>query len=92
MSATTNSNERLMKILQATPEQLAAVDRILAGQPLSGPFLIGMSDAARLLGLSRATLWRMIRAGRLEKVEILRGSHRLRRADVEMIAFRRAQP
>lgn len=86
------ANARLLKLLQATPEQVAAVDRVLAGQPISGPVPIGMSEAARFLGLSRATLWRMIRAGRFEKIEVLRGSHRLRRADVEQFALRGPQP
>ena len=39
-----------------------------------------------MLNISRATLWRMVNAGRLKKVEILPGSYRLRRADVEAIA------
>jgi len=87
-----NANERLLKILQATPEQQAAIDRVLAGeQPVTaarvvGPLLLGMSNAARLLGVSRATLWRMIRAGKLARVEVLAGSFRVRRADVEAIA------
>ena len=88
---TTNSNERLMRFLQATPEQQAAIDRILEGKPdvrapaPTGPLLIGTCAAAALLGISRATLWRMVKAGRLSKVEILPGSFRLRRADVEAI-------
>jgi len=91
MSAT-NPNERLLKILQATPEQQAAIDRVLAGElPAAmarpvGPLLLGMSNAAALLGVSRATLWRMIRAGKLARVEVLAGSFRVRRADVEAIA------
>ena len=48
-----------------------------------GPLLMGMGDAAAFLGVSRTTLWRMIQAGRIEKVEILPGSHRVRRADLE---------
>lgn len=87
-----DSNGRLLRFLQATPEQQAAIDRVLAGElpaatarPL-GPLLLGMSKAAALLGVSRATLWRMIRAGKLARVEVLAGSFRVRRADVEAIA------
>jgi excisionase family DNA binding protein len=87
-----NPNERLLRFLQATPEQQVLVDRILEGKleavPAvpSGPLLIGMGAGARLLGVSRATLWRMIRAGRLDRVEVLPGSFRVRRADIEAVA------
>ncbi|MCH8513880.1 MAG: helix-turn-helix domain-containing protein [Kiritimatiellae bacterium] len=42
-----------------------------------------MGKAAQYMGVSRPTMWRMIRDGRLEKVEILPGSHRMRRADLD---------
>ena len=37
-------------------------------------------------GVSRATLWRMIKGGLLKKIEALPGSFRLCRADLEAIA------
>jgi excisionase family DNA binding protein len=87
-----NPNERLLKFLQATPEQQAAIDRILSGEaePVrrvidNGPLLLGMGKAASLLGVSRGTLWRMLNAGRLGRVEVLPGSFRVRRADIEAI-------
>jgi excisionase family DNA binding protein len=92
MTTQINQNDRLMKFLQATPEQQAVIDRILDGKTAqqsispTGPLLMGMSKSADFLGVSRATLWRMIRAGRLTKVELLPGSFRLRRADLEAIA------
>jgi excisionase family DNA binding protein len=43
-----------------------------------------IKDAAELLGVHRATIWRLMRAGRLEEVELL-GSVRVRRADVEAL-------
>ena len=100
MTTTTpnNPNERLLRFLQATPEQQAAVDRILEGRlapeppaPPTGPLLLGMGAGAKLLGVSRATFWRMIKAGRLTKVEVLPGSFRVRRADVERVAEGRAE-
>ena len=87
-----NGNERLLRFLQATPEQQTAIDRILDGRmepaPTApkGPLLLGMGAGAKLLGVSRATFWRMIKAGRLTKVEVLPGSFRVRRADVEAVA------
>jgi excisionase family DNA binding protein len=39
-----------------------------------------------LLGVSRATLWRMLKEGSLEKVEIYHNSFRLRRADIMELA------
>ncbi len=55
-----------MRFLQATPEQQAAIDRILDGKtdpepkPRTGPLLLGMGPAAKLLGVSRDTLYRML--------------------------------
>ena len=43
---------------------------------------MGMGDSAKFLGISRATLWRMIRDGRLTKVEIYHNAFRLRRSDI----------
>ncbi|HNW08031.1 MAG TPA: helix-turn-helix domain-containing protein [Verrucomicrobiota bacterium] len=91
---THNPNDRLMRFLQATPEQQAAIDRILEGrlapqppapEPPKGPLLMMIKDAAVLLGVHRATIWRLLRAGRLEPVMLL-GAVRVRRADVEGIA------
>ena len=71
---------------------MEAIDGILESgiqeKPMatSGPLLMGMSASAKLLGVSRATLWRMIKFGLLNKVEVLPGSFRLRRADLEAIA------
>jgi len=86
------SNDRLMRFLQATPAQQEAIDRILAGQmpaaatTPTGPLLMSMGPAAKFLGVSRTTLWRMIQAGRLTKIEVLPGSFRVRRADLEVLA------
>ena len=82
-----------MRILTASSEQLAAIDRVLDGttEPVrperKGPFLLKMGDAAALMGVSRPTLWRMLNAGRLARVEILPETFRVRREEVEAIVF-----
>jgi len=93
----TNPNERLMKFLQASPEVQAEIDQILEGKPATpksepptGPLLMGMSASAKFIGCSRATLWRICRAKRLQKVEILPNSFRLRRADLLALAAGKA--
>jgi hypothetical protein len=45
-TATTNPNERLMRFLTATPEQQAAIDRILSGQVSLEPMAAGSGPAA----------------------------------------------
>ena len=88
---------RLLRILTASAEQLAGIDRILEGkaesvpEPPKGPLLMMIKDAAELLGVHRATIWRLVKAGRLEPVELL-GSLRVRRAEVEGIASGRLVP
>jgi hypothetical protein len=87
-----NTEERLKRLFAATQEQMVAIDGILESgiweKPVvtSGPLLMGMTASAKLLGVSRATLWRMIKGGLLQKIEVLPGSFRIRRADLEAIA------
>lgn len=85
-------NARLLKLLTAPPDQLARIDRILAGEtdtappPPTGPLLMSVAQGARLLGVSKATMWRMVQRGRLQRLELLPGSYRVRRTDLERIA------
>jgi len=86
-----NTDQRMLKLLQATPDQLEAIDRVLNGEPppksriLNTPVLLGTTDAAAALGVSRGTLWRMIHAGTLKRVELFRGTFRIRRSEIEDI-------
>ncbi len=88
MTKQATSNERLIKFLQATPEIQEQIDRILDGkvlakvEPTTGPLLYNLSQAARILNLSRTSLWRAISAGHIEKVEVLPGIFRIRSADI----------
>jgi excisionase family DNA binding protein len=75
-----SNEERIRALLDATPQQLAAVDAALSGQTepeRPSLRLLRMSEAARQTGLSRTTLWRAISEGRLPSVEIRKGSRRI---------------
>jgi len=80
-TASDESKKRALQILQGNESETTTA-------PIAGPLLLGMVDAAKLLGVSRTTLWRLIKSGRLKKVEIYHNAFRLRRAD--LIAFANA--
>ncbi len=88
----TDQNQRLIRILQATPQQQSEIDRILEGlalpepEPVRGPLLLTATQAAKLSGLSRSTLWRLEKRRLLSRVEVLPGTFRFRRADIEALA------
>ncbi len=84
---TRSINEQIiLAVFTAGDEDKVKALDILQGKEvrraLSGPLLLSMGEAADLLGVSRATLWRMLEAGSLEKVEIYAGSYRLRVSDI----------
>lgn len=89
-----DSERRLLRVLSASEAQLAAIDRVLEGKVApeesapKGPLLIQVKDAAALLGVHRATIWRLMKAGRLHGVELL-GSVRVRRAELEALVARK---
>ncbi len=82
----------LQAALSAPEDRRAQALKVLRGEveperrPSTGPMLMQIGQAAALLGVSRPTLWRMMKAGALEKVEIYHGAFRVRRVDVEAIA------
>lgn len=78
-SATDEAKSRALAILEGKEDPSSAFSPPSSDD---GPLLLGMGDSAKLLGVSRATLWRMIRDGRLEKVEIYHNAFRLRRSDI----------
>jgi excisionase family DNA binding protein len=93
------TGELLAAFVAATPDRKADALRVLKGlaiaqdpvepKPVVGPLLLGMGAASRYLGVSRATLWRAVVAGRLEKVELFPGSYRVRKSDLDALAQRR---
>jgi excisionase family DNA binding protein len=85
--------EELMQAALAAPDERKreAVELLRGTRPATvpaprGPLLMGMTAAASYLGVSRATLWRMLRDGLLQKVEIFPNCFRLRRSDLDAIA------
>ncbi len=77
------------KWLSATDEAKERALEILEGkEPLSeyeGPLLLSMGEACELMGLSRSSLWRLLKSGRLEKIELHPGSFRIRKADIHTL-------
>ncbi len=85
--------EELMQVAFLAPDaRKREALRVLRGEteparkPAVGPLLLGMGQAARLLNVSRATLWRILQAGTIKRVELFPGSFRVRREDVEALA------
>ena len=88
---TVTNDEIIQAVFTASPENKSRALLILQGraespkspqETIGEPLLLGMGDSAKLLGISRCTLWRLIKAGRLEKVEIYNNAYRLRRSDL----------
>ena len=85
--------EVMQAALAAGDERKQVALKVLRGEPLAsaarsttGPLLLGVGAGAKFLGVSRATLWRAVRAGKLQKVELFPGSFRVRREDLEALA------
>ncbi|MBT3192512.1 MAG: helix-turn-helix domain-containing protein [Verrucomicrobia bacterium] len=86
----------LLALLAADSERRQAAFRVLQNEPMTepvsaqkGPLLMRMGEAAQYVGLSRTTLWRLIKEGRLDTVELRRGSTRLRKADLDRLCASR---
>jgi len=77
---------RFTAILTAPPERLAQIDRILSGGTEQTPErsfrLYRMGEAVSASGLSRSTLHRCIRDGRIKAVEVRAGSFRIPEAEL----------
>lgn len=88
------TDDLLQAIVKATPDQKAAALRALCGKPEAekattvsvGPLLFNMSQAAKFLGVSRTTCFRLVKAGRLSRVELMAGTFRIPRAALEALA------
>ena len=72
---------------QSSNNELSSKDHpIIKDAKQSSCLLCTMSEAAKKLGVSRSTLWRMTRLKRIGRVEIMPGSYRIRIADIEALA------
>lgn len=72
---------RVQKMVVATPAQLDQIDAVLDGKTaIAEPVdmrLLTLTAAAQTMGLSRQTVFRMTRDGRLPVVEVRAGRHRV---------------
>ena len=90
-----NATERMQKMLAANPAQLSRIDAILDGsdtRPASAERenrLLTHTDAAKRLGVSRSTVYQLVRSGKLETVPLL-GSTRVTLESVNAFARGRA--
>jgi len=84
LSAPESRREAALKVLRGEVTELAA------RPATTGPLLLGMLAGAKFLGVSRVTMWRMMKAGTIGKVELFPGSCWLRREDLEALGASRA--
>ena len=81
------------KLIVATPDKLAMIDGVLDGKVSHEPVsvkLYTLSAAARKTGMSRATIWRMVKAGTLRTVNIRENARRI--AESELVRIARGEP
>jgi len=86
MSKTVSNDKLFQAVFTATDDAKERALEILEGKESpsenDGPLLLSMGATCELMGLSRSSLWRLIKSGRLEKIELHPGSYRIRRADI----------
>jgi excisionase family DNA binding protein len=86
------STEQLMRrLLTATPSELKKIEAVFTGEGATDPGdrrLLSIAQAAVALGVSRTTIWRLLRDGRLPCVELRPGSRRIPSAAVTEFARR----
>jgi excisionase family DNA binding protein len=87
------TGDLLAAVVAATAEKKEAALKVLRGEvvppparPMTAPLLLKMGVAAKFLGVSRCTLWRVLQSGKIPKVELRRGSYLVRREDIEALA------
>ena len=90
---------RLLQALMTAPaHRRTAALQVLEGKAppaapgggISSPHFLSMTDSAKYAGVSRTTLYQLVRSGRLTPVELLPGFRRIRRSDIEALAESRS--
>ena len=75
------SKEQLMgRLLTATPSELKKIEAVFTGEGATEPTdrrLYNIQQAARELNISRTSVWRLLKSGRLPFVELRKGSRRI---------------
>ena len=83
-----NTNDRLKRVMDAPPATLKRIDEILTGHTTTPETvdvkLLTYTEAARLLNVSRPTVYRLTRANRLHVVPLL-GVRRITRDSVQAL-------
>ena len=75
-----NKEQLMGRLLTATPSELKKIEAVFTGEGLTEPTdrrLLTIAQTARALNVSRATIWRLLRDGRLPFVELRKGSRRI---------------
>ena len=83
----------IRKLLAATPAELNRLAAVLAGETPTEPTdrkLLSIRQTADALGVSRSTVWRLLRDGRLPFVELRPGRRRIPSVAVTEFARRGA--
>lgn len=69
-----NMNERMIKIAQASPVMLEQIDNLLEGRPASAGNIdlrtVNFKEAAKSLGVSRPTIYKIVQNREIETVLI----------------------
>ena len=75
-----NKELLMARLLTATPSELKKIEAVFTGEGATGPTdrrLYNIQQAARELNISRTSVWRLLKSGRLPFVELRKGSRRI---------------
>ena len=75
-----SKEELIGKLLAASPAELKRVAAVFTGEGATEPTdrrLYNIQQAARELNISRTSVWRLLKSGRLPFVELRKGSRRI---------------